>query len=273
MSCKIDHNDYKNNGLITKIWGGPGWIFNHSVTFGFPLEPTPEQKEIYKNYFTLLGDVLPCKYCRDSYKKFITEGNTILNDDVLQNRHTLTKWFYDLHEKVNDKLEMDYATSYQEVVDKYESFRAKCGIPNPKERGCLTPLDYKAFSFKSLYYIEAPIIQLDTIMPLVEIARIRGLGKMYFEFIELAKLLNGDFVKLKKQKCWYYRNKFCQNQIKYMRINAIPSLEQNDFWKDTPTMDELKLIMFLSSNLNKSEINQILTLIQSKPFLDKLKLL
>ena len=34
-----------NNGLITKIWGPPAWEFLHSITFGFPISPTPEQKE------------------------------------------------------------------------------------------------------------------------------------------------------------------------------------------------------------------------------------
>ena len=47
--CEIDHSDYKNNGLITKIWGEAGWTFNHAATFGYPLEPTEEQKIKYKN--------------------------------------------------------------------------------------------------------------------------------------------------------------------------------------------------------------------------------
>ena len=82
--------DYKNNGLITKIWGQVGWIFNHSVTFGYPIQPTEEQKQQYKQYFISLGHVLPCRYCRESYHNFITSGPTALTDDVLESRESLT---------------------------------------------------------------------------------------------------------------------------------------------------------------------------------------
>lgn len=255
----VDHADYKNNGLITKIWGGSGWIFNHSVTFGYPLNPTDEQKSQYKNYFTSLGDVLPCRYCRDSYKKFITEGDTALTDDALENRETLTKWFYRVHQAVNIKLELDYGVTYEDLVEKYESFRAKCIKIDPEKtdeiiKGCVAPLDYKAFSFKKLYYMDAPIMPLKKIKPFIKLAKIRGLAKEYFIFLDLVYLLDGDFTKLKKQSSWFYRNKFCQKQIINMRENAIVSIEEEGIWKGTPTMDELKLLMFLSSNLNHSEL-------------------
>lgn len=263
-NCNIDHTDYKNNGLITKIWGGPGWTFNHSVTFGYPLKPTDEDKIKYKNYFISLGDVLPCKYCRDSYQKFISTGDTALTDDVLENRESLTKWFYRVHEAVNNKLEVTYAVTYDEVVEKFESFRAKCGKPSKKTKGCVAPLDYKAFSFKKLYYSDAPVVQLEKILPFVKLAKIRGLDDDYFLFLDFAKLLNGDFNELKKQKCWFDRNFYCQKQIRYMRENGISSLEEDGFWEGTPTVDELKLLLHLSSNLNRTELSKATTILNNK---------
>lgn len=262
--CTIDHSDYRNNGLITKIWGQPGWIFNHAVTFSYPLKPTSEQKAKYRNYFIALGDVLPCRYCRESYQKLITHGITALTDDVLESRETLTKWFYQVHEAVNNKLEINYGLTYDDVVDRYESFRARCGKPNITEKGCTVPLDYKAFSFKKLYYFDAPIVSLDKIKNFITIAKIRKINLIQFDFIELAQILNGDFDKLKQQPCWIYRNKFCQHMIKYMRQNAIPSIEESGIWYGTPTIDELYLLMFLSSNLNQSEINQAIQKIEEK---------
>ena len=44
----------KNNGLMTKIWGPSGWEFLHSVSFGYPIEPTAEQKKIIKIFFIVL---------------------------------------------------------------------------------------------------------------------------------------------------------------------------------------------------------------------------
>ena len=268
QECPIDHHqsDYKNNGLITKIWGEPGWTFNHAATFGYPLEPTDEQKIKYKNYFISLGDVLPCRYCRESYQIMITTGDTALTDEVLENRETLTKWFWRVHNAVNDKLEVDYGFTYEDLIEKYESFRAKCGKPTQTAKGCVAPLDYKAFSFKKLYYKDAPIVPLQTVKPFIKLAEIRGLDPKYFTFLDLAFALNGDFTLLKKQKSWPLRNKFCQKRIISMRENAIPSIEEDGIWKGTPTMDELKLLMFLSSNLNRTELADVTKTLESNEY-------
>lgn len=261
--CNIDHSDYKNNGLITKIWGSPAWIFNHAITFGYPLEPTNEQKQLYRNYFISLGDILPCRYCRDSYKKFISSGETELTDNVMTNRETLTKWFYKVHEAVNAKLEVTYGMTYEDLVDKYESCRAKCGKPTKTAKGCVVPIDYKAFSFKKMYHIEAPIIPLEIVKKFMNLAHQRGLEKDHFGLIRLATELDGKIDLLRKQKCWYDRDEYCHKQIKFMRENGIMSIEDNGPWKGTPTIDELKLIMFLSSNLNRSELIQTLENLQN----------
>lgn len=265
-SCNIDHSDYKNNGLITKIWGGPGWTFNHSVTFGYPIEPTDEQKQQYRDYFVSLGNVLPCKYCRESYKKFISTGETALTDEALTNRESLTKWFYRVHEAVNNKLEVDYGVTYEDLVDRFESFRAKCGKPAPTTKGCVAPLDYKAFSFKKLYYTDAPIVKIEVVEPFVKLATIRGLSQEYFNFYDYADALGGDFSVLKKQDLWQNRNVYCQKQIRHMRENGIKSIEEEGIWAGTPTIDELKLLMFLSSNLNRTELKNATTHLLNNKF-------
>ena len=254
-TCNIDHSaDYRNNGLITKIWGEAGWTFGHAITYGYPIEPTNEQKKEYKQYFISLGNVLPCRYCRESYKIFITEGETALTDEVLTNRRTLTKWFHGIHEAVNRKLDVDYGVSIKDIDEKYESFRARCGKSISTDKGCVAPLDYKAFSFKKLYYKDCPIIPLEIVKPFIKLARARSLDPIYFSYLDLVYELGGDFSRLKKQPSWEYRNKFCQQQIRYMRENAIPSVELEGPWTGTPTMDELKLLMFLSANLNRGEL-------------------
>lgn len=270
-NCKIDHSDHKNNGLITKIWGSAGWTFNHSITFGYPLNPSEQDKIKYKNYFVSLGDVLPCRYCRESYQKFISSGDTALTDEALTNRETLTRWFWRVHEAVNSKLEVDYGITYEDMVEKYESFRAKCGKPTPTVKGCVAPLDYKAFSFKKLYYLDAPIVSFNIVKPFIHLAKIRGLDKKYFSFLDLVEQFNGDFRRMKKESFWNDRNKLCQEQIKYMRINAIPSLEdESEEWNGTPSIEELKLLLLLCSNLNRSELESaIKKLINNKKYYNK----
>lgn len=262
--CNVDHNDNRNNGLITKIWGGPGWIFLHSITFGYPINPTPNQKNMYRDFFINLGNVLPCRFCRESYIKFITEGDTALTDNVLENRENLTKWLYNVHNAVNNKLEINYAVSYEDVVDKYESFRARCDMNDPIIRGCITPLDYKAFSYKKLNQIDCPVVEYNDAKYFIQLAKLRKIDKKYFAYLPLVEYTNGDIMQLKNMESWIFRNKFCQKQIKFMRESGIPSIETNGKWKNTPTIEELKLFLFLSSNLNKSEILQIINQIKNK---------
>lgn len=249
-----NHSDNQNNGLITKIWGRPGWTFLHSVAYGYPIKPTEENKIKYKNFFVSLGDVLPCKYCRESYTKFITTENTALTDNDLVSRRTFTDWFYRVHNAVNKKLGVDYGVSLKDVDERYESFRAVCGPSDKKVSGCIAPLNHKAFSFKKLNQLDCPIVSFAKAGPFIKLAKIRGLNKEYFIFLQIAKECNGDFNTMKKLGCWCTRNQFCQKQIQYMRESAIPSVEESGPWEGTPTLEELKLLLFLCSNLNNDQI-------------------
>ena len=48
--------DNSNNGLISKIWGPGLWIGLHSISFGYPINPSEEQKKNYKQFFELVGE-------------------------------------------------------------------------------------------------------------------------------------------------------------------------------------------------------------------------
>jgi hypothetical protein len=113
-----------NNGLMTNIWGPPSWKFLHCVTFGYPVDPDLDKKNEYKQFFTLVGGILPCGACRESYKSFIKDGDTELTDEVMKNRTTLSEWLYKIHNRVNDKLDNSYGVSFKNVQDRFESYRA-----------------------------------------------------------------------------------------------------------------------------------------------------
>ena len=134
MFDKYNKQSNINNGLMTKIWGPPAWKFLHSVTFGYPIKPTVEKKEKYRQFFTSVGDILPCGACRDSYIKFINEDGTKLTDKVMDNRESLSKWLYKIHNKVNKKLKYEYGITYDNVQNVYESYRA--GNSNTKQSTC-----------------------------------------------------------------------------------------------------------------------------------------
>lgn len=116
-------------GFKCQVWGPGLWKSSHIITFNYPeSNPTKKQQHDTKQFFTLLGDMLPCPFCVASYKGFIKE---LPIDNYLGSRAKLTKWLYLIHNKVNRKLRMQGLLnkpdpSFEEVKKHYESFRAKC---------------------------------------------------------------------------------------------------------------------------------------------------
>ncbi len=141
-----------NQGMMTNVWGPPGWVFLHSITMGYPNKinlKNPEHLQRMKSmklFFNHLQHVLPCRYCRESYGDFIKHRPI---DTSLLSRKQLAKWFYDIHNMVNNKLGINECEipTFKEFYDKYETYRAKCKKTTEKERqkslekGCTNPLD------------------------------------------------------------------------------------------------------------------------------------
>jgi hypothetical protein len=156
MPCLKDTNQDINpnihNGMMTKVWGPAGWLFLHCVSFGYPHQIDINKHEDrlkaqnYKNFFNLIGEILPCRYCRESYLEFIKEHPI---DPHLISREKLTKWFYNIHNKINHKLGVPKCEipTYAEVAAEYEQYRAKCKKTTENERvknaskGCVRPAD------------------------------------------------------------------------------------------------------------------------------------
>jgi hypothetical protein len=134
---------HDDSGMRTAIWGPTGWIFLHCIAQNYPWRPSQEQQENYYNFFKLTGNVLPCRYCRESYQQFCNEPGTLLSMDTMKNRKSLVTWLYRIHNKVNKKLEVKSHPTLREVWDKYESFRSVCHkTPKKiKKKGCTVPLN------------------------------------------------------------------------------------------------------------------------------------
>ena len=55
--------------MLTSVWGPSMWHYLHTMSFNYPVKPTPEEKKHYKEFILSLQHVLPCKYCRINLKK------------------------------------------------------------------------------------------------------------------------------------------------------------------------------------------------------------
>lgn len=167
----IDYTNYHSlSGLSTKHWGPGGWHFLFSCIIGaYPIKITnsKEHKLIkfhFDQLFKTLGYIMPCVFCRDSYKLFYNE---LPIKPFLKGRIELMFWLYLIRDKVNQKLikqekkcyhdekkrlkkeykkntisEKEYydklknfkkesfvtfpSPPFQEILEKYEQIRAQC---------------------------------------------------------------------------------------------------------------------------------------------------
>ena len=87
--------------MNTTFWGPSGWQFLHILTFIYPETPSFNDKVKMREFMNLLCFILPCKYCRLSFTKYIKSCSI---DDYLDSRATMVEWLYKIHNKINKKL-------------------------------------------------------------------------------------------------------------------------------------------------------------------------
>ena len=143
-------NDYNSgDGMLTSIWGPSMWHTLHTISFNYPVDPTKNDKRNYRDYILNLKYVLPCGKCRANLKNNFKK--LPLKMKHMENRETLSKYVYELHELINTMLGKKSGLSYEDVRERYEDFRARCTISlkevkprsktyKKKENGCTEPL-------------------------------------------------------------------------------------------------------------------------------------
>jgi hypothetical protein len=143
---------YSGDGFVTSIWGPAQWHMLHTISFNYPVNPTLEQKNQYRNYILSLQNVLPCGACRKNLTNNLRRYP--LQMKHMKNRDTFSRYIYNLHELVNNMLNKKSNLSYCDVRERYEHFRARCVDAKPKvyklsemktkrnkkEKGCTEPL-------------------------------------------------------------------------------------------------------------------------------------
>ncbi len=103
-------NSYNDPGIDPKRWGKSTWDYFHHITFGYPNEPSIEDKNMYGNWCNVFGSTLPCGTCRDSYKLLASYSPAALNDNIFENKHSFIKWGWLMHKEVSKKLNKEYMT-------------------------------------------------------------------------------------------------------------------------------------------------------------------
>ncbi len=178
----IDYTMYQStSGMSTKEWGPHAWGFLFTCIMGtYPVKIDNSYahwyiRDAFKSMLTNMSIIMPCIFCRESYKQFIYE---LPIDEYLVGRIELMYWLYLMKDKVNkklieqerlcytdekfileNKLEVKEITmaeyqksmakfqktsfiteptpSFKEVLDTYEDNRAQCSV---KAKKCINPV-------------------------------------------------------------------------------------------------------------------------------------
>jgi hypothetical protein len=107
--------------MDTRFWGPSGWDLFHRIAFH---SDNPHQ--VLKH----IAEVLPCKFCRNSTRKFVKDFPYDSKDP--------SKWLYEIHNKVNHKLRSQCANdpkvinpgpnpSFEEIQKRYKNKLAPAG--------------------------------------------------------------------------------------------------------------------------------------------------
>lgn len=99
-----------------EIWGRCMWESMHYIAAAYPQKPSLSDKRRYCQYFKALANVMPCKSCGISFRKYIKEIDIT---KYLQNRRRLLYWTYLIHNKVNRKLKKSIHIPWANVEKKY----------------------------------------------------------------------------------------------------------------------------------------------------------
>lgn len=141
MANVFTEDDYNSNdGMLTSVWGPPLWHTLHTISFNYPVHPTPEDKQHYAEFIYSLRYTLPCGKCRANLPMNLEKCPLTLRS--MRNRESFSRWVYRLHEQINKMLGKKSGLSYDDVRDRYENFRARCSLKGMSNThiGCSEPI-------------------------------------------------------------------------------------------------------------------------------------
>ena len=83
------------DGMLTAVWGPSMWHYLHTMSFNYPVKPSAQEKQKYREFVLILQYTLPCKYCRMNLKNNFNQHP--LQCCHMKNRETFSKYIYQLH--------------------------------------------------------------------------------------------------------------------------------------------------------------------------------
>lgn len=84
------------------VFGPRIWSLVHTMAATYPIVPTFYEKEQMKFLLKGFPALLPCQVCKNSIQEWMVYNANL--DLIVQNRQTLSEFFFNMHNFVNKKL-------------------------------------------------------------------------------------------------------------------------------------------------------------------------
>lgn len=100
--------------LDIKQWGSAGWTFLMAAAFMFPKNAPEEIQKQYLQFFSNIGNILPCGLCSEHFNQYLKDHPIPIDRDAKQ----LAEWLHNLHNEVNEG-NNEKSWPFLKVVKKY----------------------------------------------------------------------------------------------------------------------------------------------------------
>ena len=85
------------------MWGNTAWMFLYTLAWGYPNNPTAEEKRSALQLFYSMRDMLPCEKCRFNFRAKMKGPLGVQLQDAVSCSDKLFRFVYDLESAVAHK--------------------------------------------------------------------------------------------------------------------------------------------------------------------------
>ncbi len=238
-----------NNNIKPFLWGPNFWAAIFNFTAVYPENADSKIIESTRNYFLSLKLLLPCESCRSSFSVFITQSDTNINDDDnFSTRNGLISFVYNLRNKVNGKVELEYYMNQNYFKKKLNKMIC---ISGNKVDGYVNTLQEAPFIPKKLQDNVLAYLKKNSNYKIDETIKIIKASKNFMD--------NPDFsVGNKNFKLFYKRNASCREIIKKIHLNMTyyDYCVSDSFYRDNEL--HLKLFYLGCTIIPTSELEKLI---------------
>lgn len=108
--------------LDSNVWGPPMWFFLHTSALNYPIYPNAVTKKKYYDFFQNLHLFIPIESMGSQFSKLLDEYPLA---PYLDNRESLTRWVWFIHNKINQKLEKPIISLKDFYKGYYDAYKPK----------------------------------------------------------------------------------------------------------------------------------------------------